>query len=362
MSNLYRSVLTRPSQLKVVFHDSDRHFKATNNDSGYLMSQLLGQCVGLISPPKWRKVKVATEGPLRRNAVNLRVRAVQGHVTSHFSRLSTAPNLTNGVIHPVHDLKALPFLVVCELFYGKLPNVFLERMTQLAAPREQLMKYIIGGGLSRFALSKWLPTEANRALFQFKRDWRQLNRDIVEYCQEHEPESPFLAMWNHVERGEISEDQCLQTLDECLFANLDVTTGGLSWNLVYLAENSDAQQRLRAEAEQANISVSSMEKYLQSPSTFLHCCILESSRLKPLVAFSSPQSAPTGRLIDGFVIPANTNFVVDTYALNIKNEYWAPDNSTYRPDRFMDPAYSDIRYLFWRFGFGPRQYVKQSRI
>ena len=318
------------------------------------MSQLLGKCVGLINPPSWNRVRAVTEPPFRHDAAVLRTADVQRHVETHFAHLHKASDLSRGLIHPAQDLKMLPFWIVCEMFYGPLPQEYLTRIGSLASPREQLMKYVIRGGLSRFSFSRWLPTEANRALHDFKVKWRQLNRDIVQFCQQHNQNSPIIAMWKSVSNGEIDEDQWLQTLDEALFANLDVTTGGLSWNLVYLAAYREVQENLRAEVEDS-ISTGSMTEYLHRQTSLLQCCIMESSRLKPLAAFSVPQSAPTDRVVDGYVIPANTNIVVDSYSLNINNEYWGPDNHTFRPERFVKKNNTELRYLFWRFGFGPRQ-------
>jgi cytochrome P450 len=348
------SVLTRPSQLKALFNDSDKHQKALNNDSGYFMSQILGKCVGLINPPSWNKVRAVTEVPFRHDAVVFQTAVVQRHVEAHFARLHQASELSRGLIHPAKDLKMLPFWVVCEMFYGTLPEDYLTRIGDLASPREQLMKHVMRGGLTRFAFSQWLPTQANRALRDFKAKWKQLNREILRFCQQYNQSSPIITMWKNVYNGDIAEDQLLQTLDEALFANLDVTTGGLSWNLVYLAAYKEVQEKLRAEVEGFSLS-ENIAGYLKRQTSLLQCCVMESSRLKPLAAFSVPQSAPTDRVVDGYVIPAMSNIVVDSYSLNINNEYWGPDNHTYRPERFMNRNNTELRYLFWRFGFGPRQ-------
>ena len=68
-----------------------------------------------------------------------------------------------------------------------------------------------------------------------------------------------------------------------------------------------------------------------------------------------PQSAPTDRIVEDFVIPAGTNVAVDIYSLNQRNPFWDPDPLAYRPSRFRDLKASQIRYNFSRFGFGPRQ-------
>ncbi|TID00229.1 Cytochrome P450 monooxygenase roqR [Colletotrichum higginsianum] len=144
-------------------------------------------------------------------------------------------------------------------------------------------------------------------------------------------------------------------LDEAIYANLDVTTGGISWNLVFLAAHPEYQDLLAAELAARNGSPDERRRYILGNSTLLAACIAESSRLRPLAAFSVPQSAPTERRVDGYRIPAGTDFIVDSYGLNLRSGFWGPDAATYRPQRFLEKGALEMRYHFWRFGFGPRQ-------
>jgi hypothetical protein len=77
----------------------------------------------------------------------------------------------------------------------------------------------------------------------------------------------------------------LQTLDESLYANLDVTTHALSWNVLLLAENIEAQRELRQEVLSAleNEASESYERYIDRDDTFLAACVLESARLRPIL-------------------------------------------------------------------------------
>lgn len=86
-------------------------------------------------------------------------------------------------------------------------------------------------------------------------------------------------------------------------------------------------------------------------------CVLESSRLRPLATFSGPQFSPSMVNLDGFVIPAGNYFIVDTHVLNIRDKLWSTDKMGFRPERFLQLKPLDLRYSFWRFGFGPRQYL-----
>lgn len=350
------SVLTRPDQLQSIFFDSDQHSKAINNDSGYLLGQLLGRCVGLISPPEWQAVRAVMEGPFRQRACQNKAGQIHDMVNSFLETSYQGGPFSAGTLHPALDLKMLPFWIVCDLFYGQLPAQFTEELKGLITIREGLMKHAMSGGIVQFSLSRMLPTKANRDLRVFKSQWRRFNSEVVVYWRARKCAAPIVDMYDTIDTGKVSEEQVLQTLDEAIFANLDVTTGGLSWNPVFLAAYPECQEKLRQEINQAQKD-RRMDQYLQSASTYLQACILESSRLKPLAAFSVPQSAPTDRVVSGYKIPANTNFVVDAYALNIRSDHWGPDNDTYRPERFLARDNVKLRYLFWRFGFGPRQYV-----
>ncbi|KAK2054711.1 cytochrome P450 [Colletotrichum caudatum] len=350
-------VLTEPGQLSAVFRDSDKHTKAPANNSGAYMDRLLGQCVGLISGQDWRRVRGAVEGPFGFHAASSPAASasIERLVERHFEELSQTERVRNGILHPAEDLKMLPFWVVCEALYGRLPDNLVGELRSMAPLREGLFRHVVRGGLARFRWASWLPTLANAEMEEFQRRWRAFNESAYTFAKGQGGKVPVVDMYERMQTGHVTDKQLLQTLDESLYANLDVTTGALSWNLVFLAANPDAQARLLAELQSADTSPESREAYLGSDATYLHACVLESSRLKPLAAFSVPQAAPSARVVGGYAVPAGTSFVVDSYAINIRSETWAPDNTAYRPERFLGKGGSELRYKFWRFGFGPRQ-------
>ena len=318
------------------------------------MDQLLGKCVGLISGSEWQSVRSVVDPPFGHHAVVAKVADIELQVTEHFKALQDRGNLEQDLLHPAEDLKMLPFWVVCEVFYGRLPTHLTHQLSQLVGLREQVFRYVIQGGLPRFCWSRYLPTAANADFQRFQRAWKAFNDGAYDYAIKHNPSAPIVAMRGAVQAGKLTEEQLLQTLDESLYANLDVTTGGLSWNVVFLAAHPEMQSRLRTELVKARAGAGE-RAYVVDSSTLLAACVLESARLKPLAAFSVPQAAPTAREVDGYIVPPGISFVVDAYALNVRNDAWAPDNEAYRPDRFVGARLADRRYLFWRFGFGPRQ-------
>jgi cytochrome P450 len=83
--------------------------------------------------------------------------------------------------------------------------------------------------------------------------------------------------------------QVLQTIDESLFANLDVGIGSVSWNLVFLACYPEIQEQLFREIQEETTS-QGWEKYVNRSDTLLEACICESLRLRPIAGKHSPGS------------------------------------------------------------------------
>jgi cytochrome P450 len=210
----------------------------------------------------------------------------------------------------------LPFFVVARIVYGRLSPGVEEKLRVLAPEREELFRHVIFGGITRFDCSQYLPTKANRELADFKAKWKSLNATAAREARTQKPMPPIVGMYKAVQLGQIAEDELLQTLDEVLFANLDVTMGGLSWNVVFLAAYQHTQAKFRKEVQEQEAPNSHLEEPLsadlKSSSTFLHALILESSRHRPLTTFPASQTAPTARLVDGFEIPAGTSFTIDS--------------------------------------------------
>ena len=322
------------------------------------MGQILGKCVGLISHGDWQTLRAFTEIPFLHKKIQAHIVSIERHTKAHFDNLRMHGRLDQGLINPVNDLKMLPFWIIAEIIYGHLSPDAVTMLKSLISLRESLFRHIISGGLTRFWWSQYLPTDTNRELAEFKEKWNAFNDAAYQISAAGDSVRPIVKMYQAMRDGKIDREQLLQTIDEILFANLDVTIGGISWNLLFLAAYKDSQAALRTEIRNRRRATEAggqaWEKYLLSSSTLLAASISESSRLKPLAAFSVPQAAPTDRASGGFIIPAGTNIVVDSYALNIRNPYWGSDSALYRPERFLERKPTANRYQFWRFGFGPR--------
>lgn len=262
------------------------------------------------------------------------------------------------MVQPSEDLKVLSFKIFCDLIYRDLPESMEFELRDLLKLRETIWLEVTKGGICRFSFSQFLPTATNRTLRLFKSKWEEFNDRAYRRAKSLDPESGALIilLYSALEEGRMHKIEVLHTLDELLFENLDVSLGALAWNMIFLAAHPEVQARLRNEVTQVKQQGSgAWDEYLLGNSNLLMACILESARLKPIVLFTTVQAIPSERVVDGFVVPAGTHFVVDTHALNVSDPYWGKESELYQPDRFLrDRNLTSERYRYFRFGFGPR--------
>jgi cytochrome P450 len=225
--------------------------------------------------------------------------------------------------------------------------------------RDSVFTHVITGGVTRYKWAQYLPLKPNYEMRSFKKAWAQWNDDAHAEALKgtNKRDVPIVQTYESVANGSISREAVLQTMDEMLFANLDVSIGALAWAFVFIAANSQVQERLFSEISSAHIDQATRTQYLMSQSNYLHHILLEAGRLRPVAAFSVAQACPTQRQLGPYILPAGSKFVVDAHALNIRDPLWDPDNESFRPERWAGDNVQrakDVRYCYWRFGFGPR--------
>ncbi|KAF2092842.1 cytochrome P450, partial [Rhizodiscina lignyota] len=341
-------VMTKPDQVRAFYKDSHKHIKAADNNAGWLFAELLGSCVGVVSQKRWRRVRTHFDGHFTRTAALDKVRLFTSDAREFVRILNEGEE--ERIINPTNDLKYCPFFMVAGIFFGGLTAGQRKKLSTLGPQREELFRETFMGGINRFALTKYLPGSALSRLRSFQRDWEAFVKGAYEQARSN-GNGAIVSLW---------EAMLLQTLDESLFANLDVTAHAVSWNVLRIAQHADVQQKVRSEIQQHTKTATpdeSYEAYLRREDTLLAACILEASRLHPVLPFSNPEAAEEDKMVDGYVIPRNTDVIVDSYAINVDNPYWE-NASEFDPFRHLEPkdrAMNAQRYNMWRFGFGPRQ-------
>lgn len=201
-------VVSTPSAIRAVFADSDKHSKARNMGSGYLMSEILGQCVGLLNGDAWRHVRRKIDRPFTHTGAETLIPKMIDMTDAHLGAFFASRSPNNEQIDPVADLLMLPFLMIATVFYGDLTDGQVRWLNEWTPRREKLFSYVLGGGLPRFALSKYLATDANRLLKQWKDAWTKFNVEAYEIAKRKNENVLFVKMWEETKIAEgVSRDQ-----------------------------------------------------------------------------------------------------------------------------------------------------------
>ncbi|ETS77616.1 hypothetical protein PFICI_09678 [Pestalotiopsis fici W106-1] len=312
--------------------------------------------MGLVNGPEWRQTRLCIAEAFAQRSIAGAIGRVTEITREYMAELEANGRLAQQMLNPGRDLRLLPFWIMADYLYGRLSPEQHSQLEALVPLRDSLFQRVIQGGATRFSWSQYLPSTANRDLNDFKARWKQFNDVAYTACKEQGHAPPIVRMLEAYRDGSITMDNMLQTMDEMLFGNLDVTAGGLTWNPLFMAAYPGVQAQLRQELRrELGDGRKAWEAYLLRSDTLLAASILEAARLKPIAAFSIPQAAPSDRVVGGYLVPGRTNYVIDTYALNVRNPYWGKDSAEYRPSRFLERKAADTRYHYWRFGFGPRQ-------
>jgi cytochrome P450 len=201
-------VVSTPSAIQAVFKDSDQHSKAKDMGSGYLMSQILGQCVGLLNGATWRAVRKKVDPPFMHSGATTLIPKMIEMTEDHLQALFSSRPQNYEQLDPVADLLMLPFYMIATVFYGNLTDDQVKWLNEWTPKREKLFAYALGGGLPRFWFSKYLPTEANRALIQWKDVWTQFNVEAYNVAKSRNGNVLFVRMWEDTEaEGGMTREQ-----------------------------------------------------------------------------------------------------------------------------------------------------------
>lgn len=102
--------------------------------------------------------------------------------------------------------------------------------------------------------------------------------------------------------------QFLQSLDEILLLNIDVSFAATSFAIADLAKYQDIQIKLRDEVDNQlkGLEPSSFEN-LEKKLPFMEMVLKESARMHPALALSLPEKTKKTTELAGFIVPKGVN-------------------------------------------------------
>lgn len=362
-------VLTTPKQLMEYYGTkSKNHSKVDSFGAGAFLVTLLGECLGFQNGVEWLRMRKAFD-PFFTHKAAVESFPTMVEFISRWVRNFDHAKLNS--IDPLQLVSDLPFTCIAKYLYGNelSSEEFLQCLKDLIPAHSELMHYSFLTIAGRFKIFQYLPSKKMRQVSQFQRKFVALSLEQVELSRTLKKETVVEQLYRHVETGKFTLNNWIQTIDEILFANIEVTSTIMAWALVEMGKNPNEQEKLRDEIFEANkISKvhaeekgTDMEQYIRSSGTFLQYCVLETLRMHPLLWYSFPEISSEELLIDGVKIFPNVPVVVDQYQINYNSPLWNPPDkpknfgTKYCPSRFENISLRDAMYSQVTFGAGPRK-------
>ncbi|GBE88130.1 Cytochrome P450 monooxygenase gliC [Sparassis crispa] len=346
-------VLTRWQDAAVFYRDAHQHIKPRDSDGGWLFRSILGFGLGLVSEGQWRRLRGHFDPHFSFASISTFVPDVICDGDEYVKQLLPNPAQISRDFHVGNDFKMFGFFLVAKLLFGELDVKQKKALEELIDMHSDIFKLIFNDVTSMIPAARHLPfLRTNRALKKFHHHWLQFNHDAYAKVK-GDTNYPITHLWQAMENGSMSEKELLNTVDESLFANVDVSASAVAWSILLTCTLSAHQARLRTEiAENAH----DVDGYVRRTDTYLHRTLLETLRVRPVASLIAPESATVDKVLDdGHVIPSGVKVITDVVAVNVRDPFWGADAELFLPDRFETLAGEDVRRHLFTFGFGPRQ-------
>lgn len=214
--------MTEPEHLREYYKDSDKHVKAVNNNCGWLVGELLGSCLGLISRDRWESARIPWSHPFSQFMASSYLGLFASHASEYAKSLPEANNQAGAdtlQLNVVESLKLFPFLVVAAMLFGPLSDEQKKNLIKLVPVREDLFRRAVKGGINRTRLSLWLNTKSSQMLTQYKKDWRNFVVDAYHQSKKHGKNGKVEQLWEDALSGDYMTEEVvsIKLSPSCIF-------------------------------------------------------------------------------------------------------------------------------------------------
>lgn len=305
-------VITEPKDVQALYTNASDHAKASAANTGWLLSQIMGQGAGLINGQRWINLRKELDRHFSHKVSLTMVDTLNEHAKAYVQNMvqySLPDRLEKDskerfVVNAAQALTRYPYYEIANMFYSNLNQQEIDRLWDLGQLFTKAFARVIDGGINRSRLTKWLNTDDWKLTKTYIDQWEEFNAAAYKRRVDAGINDQVVELFQAAEAGKVDREEVLQTLAESLFANLDVTTHVMTSCVILLADNSKVTEDLRKEfAENA----SDIDTYLGKKDTLLHYCLLESLRLQPVLSYSFPEKPPREKILGGYRIPKDVS-------------------------------------------------------
>lgn len=152
----------------------------------------------------------------------------------------------------------------------------------------------------------------------------------------------------------ISEKNVTIIILEMFFAGSETTSSTIEWAMVELLRNPDSLRKVKEEIDQV-VPNRKVEETDIDELVYLQEVVKETLRLHPAIPFLIPRNSMEDSDYMGYLIPKNTQVLVNAWAIGRDPESW-DDPLSFKPERFLGKniEYKGQHFELIPFGSGRR--------
>lgn len=343
-------VISKPDYVKHILQDNNKNY---HKSFGYtIMKLLLGNGLLTSEGDFWRRQRRLAQPAFHRDRLATFVKIMTDAGNTHIKKWDSLPdgatvNLSTAMMQVTVD-------IVCKaMFSSDVEDAVAVVNKEFNVANEKLINRIT----SPVKIPLWLPTPGNiREQNSYKAIREVVEKIIDKRRQSAEHYDDLLAMLMEAkdeDTGEMmSNEQILDEVVTIFLAGHETTAVALTWLFHCLEENSEAEEKMLADAQNVlhgNIPQLEDLRALE----YTRMVIDETMRLYP-PAWVIGRHALNDDEIDGYHIPKGVNTLIPVYAIHRDKRYW-DEPEKFMPERFSkEKAKSYHKFLYFPFGGGPR--------
>ncbi|KAL0397584.1 UNVERIFIED_CONTAM: cytochrome [Sesamum calycinum] len=140
---------------------------------------------------------------------------------------------------------------------------------------------------------------------------------------------------NHKNESELSFDDIKHLLLDLFVAGTDTTSSTVEWAMAELMRNPEILSKARTELRNVVGQNEEVQESDISRLPYLQAVVKETFRLHPTIPLLLPRKAVEDVEINGFIVPQNTQVLVNVWAIGRDSSVW-PNPDVFMPERFME--------------------------
>ncbi|KAJ6092284.1 cytochrome P450 [Penicillium canescens] len=162
----------------------------------------------------------------------------------------------------------------------------------------------------------------------------------------------------HYEEGTVTKEEMTAHVSTLTIAGGETVSTFLAATTYYLLQNPDCYKRLQSEIVNRFTSYGEINATAARQLPYMQAVISEGLRIYPPGSQGFPRLSP-GMQVGDYYVPAGAEIYTSAWSVTHSEKYFT-DPMSFKPERWLDPASSDVKEASQPFSLGPRGCLGQN--